>query len=373
LEESVFYIPLFNRLSSFTIVSGAGCDSTISKSGTIKNSEMSAGLSVALASTSPAWRRVFELQNIGDYSHAFEELSRIAHTTDEESLLADICGVKLRICLEAVRGVHPDGDCASELQKVISRAENSNIYPIAIEGNILLHDCFPDLSDQALSALSGYEPYMDQSTRRRWLHRRGISHMRSGNIQEAADLWTGLIDAAGDSETDQDDSLAVLLLDYGRVSSQLGKYADAVELYNQALCVSRTPVNQAASLVRLSNALERISRPAQADKRRIEYFHMIGKDYPTRCALCSMNFGKEPKFLLPCCKTVAHSECLRIIVSDHQEDETDCPFCATHFVISDIADPTSISARKYQRHKRNNDGKEFTEEKLDLDPSKSSE
>lgn len=334
---------------------------------------MSAALSVTLASTSASWRRVFELQNHGDYATALEQLSRISHLSDEQSLLAEVFALKLRICLEALRGVLPDGTMADGLQEIISRAEQANLKDVAIEGNLLLHDCFPGFADQVLSKLAGHEPHMDQSTLRRWLHRKGLSYVRSGNAQLAADLWAGLIDSVGDSEADQDDSLAVLLLDYGRVSSQLGKYADAVELYNQALCVSRTPVNQGASLVRLSNALERISRPAQADKRRIEYFHMIGKDYPTRCALCSMNFGKEPKFLLPCCKTVTHSECLRIVVSDHQEDERDCPFCETHFIISDVADPSSISARKYQRHKRNADDRESTEEKVDLDPSKGSE
>ena len=313
---------------------------------------MASRLSVSLSTSSPEWRSIFELQNMGDFAGALQKLSSIAHVSDESSIFADIVAVNLRICVGTLKGIRPDEPVAFELLKIIEVAERRGFKHLVIEASFLLFDCFPQHGDQALSTLATHELYMDEDVGRRLVRRKGISHVRSGNLQAAADLYAGYCSASGDKDTDQDDSLAALLLDYGRVSSQLGKYSDAVELYNQALCVSKSATNQALSLIRLSNALERISRPAQADKRRIEYFNMIDKEYPTRCALCSASFGKEPKFLLPCCKTVTHSECLRTIVSDHPEDDTTCPFCSTHFIISEIADPTSVSARKYQRHKK---------------------
>jgi hypothetical protein len=60
-------------------------------------------------------------------------------------------------------------------------------------------------------------------------------------------------------------------------------------------------------------------------------------------------------------------------VSDHHNDETDCPFCHTKFLISDVADPTSISARKYKRQKKPKDvagdqaqSGQYVEESLDI-------
>jgi len=336
-------------------------------------SEMSSHLSAKLSSESVSWKSVFELQNNGEYAASLAKLSEMKHASVEASLFAEVLALNLRMCLVALTGSFPDEDVANDLRDLISRCLVQGCPRVAIEAAFLLFDCFPAYSDEALMKLSDCESHMDQSSRRRWLHRRGLSHVRSGDLQGAIAFWVGLVGSRNDLDTDQDDSLAALLLDYGRVSSQLGKYSDAVELYNQALCLSKTPINQAISLVRLSNALERISRPAQADKRRIEYFNMIGKEYPTRCALCSMSFGKEPKFLLPCCKTITHSECLRIIVSEQQEDETDCPFCSTHFLISDIADPSSVSARKYHRHKKAADEREYGDVSMDVDQMKTSE
>lgn len=334
---------------------------------------MSSHLAVKLSTESHIWKTVFELQNSGQYASALAKLKEIAPSSMDVGLYAEVVEMSLRVCIKALNGEYPDERVADQVRSILKRSVGTVVPHVAIEAAFLLFDCFPNHMEEALSSLADCETHMDANSRRRWIHRRGMSLAKSGNLQGAVDLWAGEVESRNDSSLDQDDSLSALLLDYGRVSSQLGKYSDAVELYNQAVCVSRTSTNQAASLVRLSNALERISRPAQADKRRIEYFNLIGKEYPTRCALCSMSFGKEPKFLLPCCKTITHSECLRSIVSEHQEDETDCPFCKTHFFISDIEDPSAVSARKYQRHKKTKDQPEAAEESMELEHTRVSE
>ena len=349
------------------------CISPIMQFDPQKNPEMSSQLSVTLSSESQAWKAIFELQNSGDYASALAKLADIAPSNTEVGLYAEVLELNLRVCLHALKGAYPDQTEADTLRSIMQRSLDVGAPGVAIEAALLLFDCFSNYMDEALVRLSDYESHMDNTSRRRWIHRKGLSLVQAGNLQGAADLWAGEIGSRNDLIADQDDSLCALLLDYGRVSSQLGKYSDAVELYNQAVCVSRTPINQGASLIRLSNALERISRPAQADKRRIEYFNLIGKEYPTRCALCSMSFGKEPKFLIPCCKTISHSECLRTIVSEHQEDETDCPFCNTHFYISDIEDPSTVSARKYQRHKKSNNQPETVRDSMELENIQHSE
>ena len=225
-------------------------------------------------------------------------------------------------------------------------------HQVQIEAWLLMFDAFAIYREEATDMLTQLEAYMDVHTERRWLHRKGHGLIASGHLQEAYELWVPLVVAIPNQQSDCDDSLCALLIDFGRLSTELGKYNDAVDIYNQALSCARTAHNQGLALIRLSNALERMSRPAQADKRRTEYFHLIKKEYPTHCALCSGSFGKEPKFLLPCCKTVVHSECLRQIVSDIQEAETKCPFCATTYLISDVVDPTAVVGRKYKRTKR---------------------
>jgi len=316
---------------------------------------MASTLAVSLSTNYSEWSEFFKLQNSSRFEEASRYLGIVPRHTQEVAIYAKLLGATLQICNSAATGAFPHDLHGHTVREVINEANSIGSTSVVIEGWFLAFDCFSVYRDESVVSLTALENVMDSNTRRRWIHRKGNHLISTGALNEAFDLWSGQVPSACDTKEDSDESLVSLLIDFGRLASQLGKYADAVEIYNQAVCLSQTVYNQCVSLVRLSNALERISRPAQADKRRVEYFGVIGKEYPTQCALCSGQFGKEPKFLIPCCKTITHSECLRAVVSEHQGDETDCPFCRTKFMISDVADPTAISARKYKRQKKPNE------------------
>jgi tetratricopeptide (TPR) repeat protein len=317
---------------------------------------MASSLAVSLSNTYIEWSNLFKLQNSCKFNEALHALSSVPKNTLTDTIFSRIIEANLIICIGAIEGSLPTANTGDSIRQMVKEAHDASIDSLAIEGLLLLFDCFPSSRDETIAELSNLEDTMDDNTKRRWIHRKGNYLISSGFSEEAFELWSTHVQSICDQRDDSDDSMVALLVDFGRLASQLGKYSDAVEIYNQAVCLSQTPYNQCVSLIRLANALERISRPAQADKRRVEFFNIIGKEYPTQCSLCSGLFGKEPKFLIPCCKTITHSECLRAVVSEYQGDATDCPFCQTKFLISDVADPTAISARKYKRHKKPSEG-----------------
>ncbi|TEB16918.1 hypothetical protein C9890_0549 [Perkinsus sp. BL_2016] len=313
---------------------------------------MASAFAIKLSTIYPDWANVFTLQSEGKFEEA---LNRIPHSTQKEpgsNLYGDLLMCNLRMCIDASQGISPTPEAETSLLNVTNLCGSQGHFPLQIEGLFMLFDSFPKSRDEISSQLILLEDRMDAHTLRRWNHRKGTSLISQGKLHEAHELWSYIVAVAPTAVEDYDDSLCSLLIDLGRLSTELGKYSDAVDIYGQALACARSPHNQGLSLIRLSNALERMSRPAQADKRRMEYFALIKRDYPSQCSACSVPFGKEPKFLVPCCKTVVHSECLRQTVSDIEPSETDCPFCGTKFHISDVVDPNAVEGRKYKKHRR---------------------
>jgi hypothetical protein len=315
---------------------------------------MATSYAIGLAAHHPEWANVFELQRESRYSDALEAINRVPVVSQESTLYSNLIRLNLRMCVDALAGMYPEEKLAEELRGIAEKSASISCSTVQIETLFLLADVYPSSRAQAMATLEQLEPNMDHHTLRRWIHRKGKRLVKAGHIQEAHDLWSKLAIETPASVEDHDDSFCSLLIDFGRISTELGKYSDAVDIYGQALACARSPHNQGLALIRLSNALERLSRPAQADKRRMEYFSLIKREYPTQCAACSVPFGKEPKFLIPCCKTIVHSECLRQEVSDIEPSETDCPFCKTKFFISDVVDPTAVEGRKYKKHRRGN-------------------
>jgi tetratricopeptide (TPR) repeat protein len=308
---------------------------------------MATAFGLSLGSVSQEWAEVYQLQSESRFVEALKRLKSAPRSDPKTKLYSSLLQLNLEMCIAASSGVHPNGADYDALESVYTACRDAGFMDVAIETQLLMFDSFPSHREQILSAL--VDSSMDEHTKRRVYHRKGQHLVASGHFYDAQDLWLPLVTASGIDPEDADDSLASLLLDFGRLYSHLGKFNEAVDIYNHCLCVSRSLPNQAVSLIRLSNALERISRPAQADKRRQEYFHMISKPYPTLCAMCSVVLGKEPKFLIPCCKTVVHSECLRAVVSEYAEDENKCPFCETQFIIGEVVDPTAVTGRKYKK------------------------
>ena len=317
---------------------------------------MATSFAVSLSQRDSKWAEMFRLQSSSDFSGSLDALNSLRPTDEKTILYKNLLAIQLDLCLDALNGIEPTEDARLSAQNIARNAASDSLKDIRIDALFLMFDLFPDSRKEVFLELASLEETMGGHTLRRWVHRKGQSFVQLGQLHEAFDLWLPLVTGEPLHPEDEDDSLVVLLVDFGRLCSQLGKYSDAVEVYNQAVCVSKTPYNLGVSLIRLSNALERVARPAQADKRRIEYFALIRRDHPTHCALCSGIFHKEPKFLIPCCKTVVHSECLRQEVSDYPEPENECPFCKVKFLISDVADPTSVTARKYKRHKKSSRG-----------------
>lgn len=313
---------------------------------------MATQLALELSRLSTEWEKVFHLQNNSQFKEALAAISNAPVTSVLQGELKQLLTIRLKLCHDMSSGHMPGHDIIEEIRERSQDAQASASVAILIESSFLLFDSNPALRDEALQTLEGLQQVMDAHTLRRFLHRKGLSFIATNRMKDAYDLWTPLIKAEPNTPEDHDDSLCTLLLDFGRLCTELGKYSDAVEIYNQALACAKTAYNQALALIRLSNALERMSRPAQADKRRMEYFNLIKREYPTHCASCSVVFGKEPKFLITCCKTIVHSECLRQVVSEIESDETNCPFCSTKFTISDVADPTSVEGRKYKKSRR---------------------
>lgn len=320
---------------------------------------MATRLAITLSEKSPEWDMVFKLQTISDFVAARESLASVHCMEENVRIYSDLVRIQLELCVSVSAGSMPKEEYASQIRAIVAQSVTAGCMDVQIEALLLMFDVFTIYREEAYTGLVSLETSMDSHTLRRWFHRKGLRYMQLGNLQEALDLWLPLVTDRGDTLEDLDDSLSCLLLDFGRVCSHLGKYSEAVDVYNQSLCVCKTSHNQGLSLIRLSNALERIARPAQADKRRIEYFALVQREYPTNCSLCSGSFGKEPKFLIPCCKTIVHSECLRAEVSDLHENETNCPFCKVKFFIGDIVvDPSNISGRKYVKKNRSSNKEE---------------
>jgi tetratricopeptide (TPR) repeat protein len=313
---------------------------------------MATALAIELSSRYSDWATVFELQNESRYSEALQALSSVSMKASGAGIYSQLLNLHLRMCVDATKRIEPSDHQCTELFRIAEQAGAVGQSSIQVEALFLIFDAFKNSREGASLALGRLENQMDEHTRRRWCHRKGIAFIAEGKLHDAHSLLTKAAIEIPESVEDFDDSLCSLLLDLGRLSTELGKYSDAVDIYGQALACSRSPHNQGLSLIRLSNALERMSRPAQADKRRIEYFHLIKREYPIHCAACSGQFGKEPKFLIPCCKTIVHSECLRQVVSDVEANETECPFCATLFHVSDVVDPSAVEGRKYKKHRR---------------------
>ena len=310
---------------------------------------MTTHLAVTLSEKYSEWSTIFKLQSESDFASALACLKNAPIPDSQVGIYMQFVKINLELSISVKSGSMPKEEYASRIRLLVGEAQSLNAFDIQVELFLLMFDVFAIYREEAYTNLCILESSMDEHTLRRWIHRKGMGLVHLGQLFEALDLWQPFVSAKGDSFEDFDDSLAVLLLDFGRVCSLVGKYSDAVEVYNQSLCVSKTVYNQCMSLIRLSNALERMARPAQADKRRIEYFSLIKKEYPTKCSLCSGPFGKEPKFLIPCCKTVVHAECLR---SDILTDSaSECPFCKVSFFMGDVLDPTMVSGRKYKRHK----------------------
>lgn len=321
-------------------------------------SEMATKLAADLSRLYPDWANVFSLQNSGKFNDALIAVGKI-NCQDKASLLfLQLFQAKLKVFIDAVKGIRPSSTFSDNVRSLSESAEADQVFAVRVEALFFLFDTFPELQTEAANTLTPLEPEMDPITLRRWLHRKGNNLIREGRLHEAHELWSPLVSSKPGDLEDFDDSLCSLLIDLGRLSTELGKYSDAVEIYNQALACARSPHNQGLSLIRLSNALERMSRPAQADKRRIEYYNLIKREYPTHCSACSVAFGKEPKFLIPCCKTIVHSECLRQAVSDIEPNETDCMFCHTKCTIADVVDPGAVEGRKYKKTRRGEQGGE---------------
>lgn len=312
---------------------------------------MATQLAIRLSTQYADWAKFFQLVNHSQFKDALTACRSLPRSDASSDQYAQFSSIFLQLCIDAAGGVEPKAEHAITLQAIIESCHRLSIHAVQIESLFLMFDTFAANRDQALSVLDALQSQMDEHTHRRYLHRKGLALVHSGSLHEAFELWSPLVTSVPSVE-DSDDSMSTLLIDLGRVSTELGKYSDSVDIYNQALACSRSPHNQGLALIRLSNALERLSRPAQADKRRIEYFHLIKREYPTHCASCSAAFGKEPKFLIPCCKTIVHSECLRQVVSESPDAETSCPFCSTKFTIADVVDPTSVEGRKYKKTKR---------------------
>jgi tetratricopeptide (TPR) repeat protein len=313
---------------------------------------MATTFAINLSTLYPEWSAVFAYRSESKYEEALVALKRTPITDSASKLYAEVVSTNLRMCVDALKGEVPSEADKSLLVQLAKESATIGIFPVQIEALFLIFDAFPDSKGDVVDSLIQLEERMDAHTMRRWTHRKGIYYISQGKLHEAHDLWSKVVSVIPTGVEEYDDSLCSLLIDLGRLSTELGKYSDAVEIYGQALACARAPHNQAMSLIRLSNALERMSRPAQADKRRMEYFTMIKRDYPTHCSACSVVFGKEPKFLIPCCKTIVHSECLRQAVSDIEPSETECPFCGTKFYISDVVDPNAVEGRKYKKHRR---------------------
>lgn len=311
---------------------------------------MATSLAATLSVQFPEWNAMFQLQNQSRYSEALAASARLPKPDSLSRLYVELIQIHFQMCINALNGNLPKDEQATNIRRIAQEASTSRA--LQTEAHFLLFDAFAIYRDEAYSRLLELESDMDSLTRRRWYIRKGQNMVSGGQLQDAYDLWSPLVSDIPNTQEDRDDSLCALLVDLGRVCTELGKYSDAVEVYNQAVCSAQSSHNQGLALIRLSNALERMSRPAQADKRRIEYFNLIKREYPTQCALCSGSFGKEPKFLIPCCKTITHSECLRQVVSDCPDAETNCPFCSTRFLISDVADLSAVVGRKYKRTKR---------------------
>lgn len=314
---------------------------------------MATAYGLSLSNTYKDWHVVYQLQSDSQFVEALSALAKSPKPDTKSQLYAKLVRLNLELFVAATSGIAPSDADFSAIHQIDHSAKSHEFVDIHLEALFLAFDCFPSKRDGILEDLERDEAHMDVHTRRRWLHRKGLRLMTLGNLQEAHDLWAPLVTLNPTLPVEADDSLATLLLDFGRLYSHLGKFSEAVEIYNHCLCASQSLHNQALSLIRLANGMERISRPAQADKRRQEYFHMIQKPYPAQCAMCSGVLSKEPKFLIPCCKTVVHSECLRTAVSDLPEDETSCPFCATMFYISEVADPAAVTGRRYKKTKKN--------------------
>lgn len=313
---------------------------------------MTTALSLQLSTTQPVWGRIFELQSASFFADAMALLPTAPRPDLAIDLFAQVFEANLRFCVNALHGALPTQQEASSLIQLAFAAGTRGFSDVQIEAWLLIFDVLEAHHDEAFGELSKLEVFMDSNTVRRWHVRKARSLSHSGNISEAYELLLSHAPTLPDQDLDNDDSLCALLIEFGRIATELGKYSDAVDIYNQAVNCARSTHNQGLSLIRLSNALERMSRPAQADKRRIEYFNLIRREYPTQCASCSIHFGKEPKFLIPCCKTIVHSECLRQVVSEIEESETSCPFCTTIFRISDVVDPNAVEGRKYKRSKK---------------------
>jgi len=313
---------------------------------------MATSLTLKLSQSEPVWAKVFDLQANAHFSEALDLLQSAPRVDEQADLFCRVFEANLRMCVAALRGNPPCEVDASMIKQIASDSHIRGLVGVEIEAWLLIFDAFDSLREEARGNLSKLESVMDSSSLRRWNIRKARSLSYAGHLTEAYDTLLPYSAFLADEDADNDDSLCALLVELGRIATELGKYSDAVDIYNQAVNCSKSPHNQGLALIRLSNALERMSRPAQADKRRIEYFTLIQRDYPTQCAACSMNFGKEPKFLIPCCKTIVHSECLRQVVSDIDESETSCPFCSTLFRISNVVDPTAVEGRKYKRTKK---------------------
>ena len=286
------------------------------------------------------------------YSEALKLIAEAPKKDLVVEMFSQVFEFNLQMCLNALRGVIPAVYQGLELRKIAKLAAENGFSDVQIEAWFLIFDSFDSSHDEVVEELLKLESSMDKNTLRRWCIRKARHLSHTGHISDAYDLLLSHAVVVPENESDNDDSLCALLVEFGRIATELGKYSDAVDIYNQAVNSAKSAHNQGLALIRLSNALERMSRPAQADKRRIEYFTLIKRDYPTQCASCSLHFGKEPKFLIPCCKTIIHSECLRQVVSDIEESEASCPFCSTVFRISDVVDPTSVEGRKYKRSKK---------------------
>ncbi len=342
-----------NEFSSFTSPSDFAVRSfVVMDSDGSKISKMATGFAIKLSTNYQEWNTVFSLQSESKFEEALDAVQRAPLTEPGSKLYAELVKSNLRMCVGALSGVAPTAADESLLMQLAEQSASEGHFPIQIETLFFIFDTFPNARDSVFETLKRLEEKMDEHTIRRWTHRQGIHYISQGRLHEAHELWSRQVAVIPTSVEEYDDSLCSLLIDLGRLSTELGKYSDAVEIYGQALACARSTHNQGMSLIRLSNALERMSRPAQADKRRMEYFNLIKREYPTRCSACSVAFGKEPKFLIPCCKTIVHSECLRQAVSDIEPSETDCPFCGTKFYISDVVDPNAVEGRKYKKHRR---------------------